>query len=272
MYWYKVKNVLIILFAVINLFLIGVIVTGRIQTRRQAQELAETLLLVLQSNQIDIDEDIIPDRTPAMSSITVVNMISDDMEFAKSMLGSAAHKQTDDEGRPCYVSGNKTLYIDKGSFYYKDAALEGKAVQTDSDAQNAKAALAQMGFDMSDALHSLEGRHIVFTCYFEKAPIFVTELTLEMSGDIAEAQGYLISLNKNDVYEKHTVRSAMDALADFLQDSSRPRTPLKIEEITLGYSILLGEDGVNFTTAEAVPTYRIVTSDSASYYYDARPN
>lgn len=269
MYWYKVKNLLIILFALINIFLIGVIVFNKAVKKAEDKALTESLINVLMKNEISVDKNSIPENTPMMSAVTIENMAETLFEDPEKIFGAAPSEGEDEIGRYLFHGSKKARVVD-GRFYYTDSGVTALDTLTEQNANKALGILSKMGFDTKNLRPALYGDRIIFSYYVKNFPIFVYNITVTMSqNEIATVSGYPLKIT-GSAPSKTEIRSAGEILMDFLKDPSRPAAPMEIKKINVGYSVLLDGGVVNFKSADAVPTYRIITGDNKSYFYDGR--
>ena len=269
MYWYKVKNVLIILFAVINVFLVAVIIINKVNKNAEYKAITESLSNVLEKNGIGIDKSKIPFERPKLANVSIENAADLLIKNPGLILDEAPLFAKDDKG-DYLVSGTKTLRVMGGRFYYKDSAVMPLQILSQKHTVKAEDLLSDMGFYTENLRPAISGEKIIFSYYIKGYQLFVYNIVVTMSEDkIATADGYFLKISKSTAQAKE-VRSANDILMDFLKDEDRPKTPVAITKIYIGYSVLLDEGFVNFISADAVPTYRIITSDNKSFYYDGR--
>lgn len=272
MYWYKVKNVLIILFALINLFLIGTIAVNNIEKKREADKLNASLISILEKNGVKLGDGVILPDTKKLDVKQVENRVVDSTAFAKSILGEGAVSAYNADGVPYYRADGKELYVNEGRFHYYNTLLRGTENTGADSVKPAAEKLRQMGIDMSPYKGALYGDTLIFTVYIDASPLFLGDIYVKMSGEeISEAWGHILW---ETAYSgtPSSVRSATDVLLEFLQDPARGGSDAVISECVLGYSILTQASSVEFKTADAVPTYMIKTADGRSFYYDARQN
>ena len=272
MYWYKVKNVLIILFALINVFLLGAIAVGNAEKKREEERLSESLVKVLENSKVQIDRELIPQTAPRLSTKQVENRVEPDAEFASLVLGGNAEIRYDDSGNLYYAFGGGKLYLANGRLHYYNTSFSGDGDVSESAVAAAKEMLRKIGAPMADYRNEIQGDTVVFTMYIDGVPLFGNTLNVKMAGNkVGELWGYII-INTAYSGTQTRLRSAADVLLEFLQDSSRGTENVTVTAIELGYSVLAQGTDVDFKTADAIPTYRVQTDDGREFYYDARQN
>lgn len=272
MYWYKVKNVLIILFAAINIFLICTIAIGNDEKKRDEQRLSDSLIKVLENSNVKINKDLISTKSPTLNTKQVENCIVQDADFASLILGGKAEIKYDDNGVLYYVFDGNKLYLANGRLHYYNTSFSGNGDVNNTSVEAAEEALRKTGLTMDDYRGEIQNGTVVFSLYIDGKPLFGSNLYVKMSGGkIGELWGYII---KNTAYTgtPASIRSTADVLLEFLQEPTRGTESITVTELELGYSILAQGSDVDFKTADAVPTYIIQTDKGQTFYYDARKN
>lgn len=269
MYWYKVKNLLIVLFAVINLFLIGFIINGHFTRRAEFENRQNALNKALTANNIMVDKSLFSYETKTVKTTTAENIIPRSQNLPEIFLGGEYETIVENDIVK-YVSGECTVYTDKGKLYYTDKSLKSDHKLLPSATEDAIKLLSGFGIDTSSATPSVVGDTIMFVYKFDDMSLFENSLSVKMSGNkISEINGYVININ-NEKVSQVQIRSVADILIDFIQDIRRPDKNITIKSVTLGYSILLADSSVDFKNTEIIPTYKITTDKNTSYFYDAR--
>ena len=270
MYWYKVKTLLIYMFAAINIFLIVFILQGRVRQEMAEKKEIQSLVEVLNINGISANEDIFLKDSEPVKTAQVENLVPGGEEAAKLMLGEGFAQETDEVGNTIYTGGGKILSVSGGKLYYYDSNLVSDAKLSEEKISLAAEKLKSYGVDVSSAKGAALGDKIVFTYYFDNLPLFENTLYVKMSGEsICEVGGYMIGMKAQEGAQTR-VAPPKKALISFLQDKNRKEGAQKILSVSLGYSALLADSSVNFKITETIPTYKITTDNYNVYYYDAR--
>jgi len=145
MYWYKVKSMLIILFLIINVFLIGTITFRAYRDIQTEKQLEESVVNVLSKNNISLSAKI-PKTKENMSIYPVTNSIIDENEFAKKIL--MGEIETSENG--VYTLGTKKITISKGVFDYTNDGVSGEPLANEEILQKTSQQLSEMGFDLTN--------------------------------------------------------------------------------------------------------------------------
>lgn len=270
MNWYKVKTALIVLFTFINVFLVTTIIYNRVKNHREEQKLRETTVSVLEKNNISMAVDRLPEKSNDMRIVPVVSVTADKQGMAESLTG-IGQPVSDDGVYAEYVSGGKKLTIKNTFFHFEDSSAE--AVSPSQDVvKSTTSQLAGLGFNMEHAVYASQGEEILYTIQIDGKKLFANGMrVVPGKNGPASISGNWVEIQDTDG-KAFPVRPAHEALLDFLRDPIRPTDrPVTITAIELGYSILMGDENVNYITSDAVPTWRIETNGKINFYYDARP-
>lgn len=267
MYWYKVKTLLIAMFALINVFLLTFIIHGEIKKNINEKKEIESIIAVLKTNGIEVDKKYFDMKSKPVGMAMVENLIPAADELAKVMLGDGFVKE-EETGK--YVKNEKSVIVDGGRFVYKVENCVADQTVSDDKIEVAINNLKKYGIDTSTAKASVSGDRIDFVYYFNGLPLYENSLYVKMRGsEPVEIGGYLIGFKKLDK-KPVEISSPKNAIVSFLRDEKREEGPQKIVSISLGYSALLADSSVHFKNTETIPTYKITTDKNKVYYYDAR--
>ncbi len=270
MYWYKVKTLLICMFAAINFFLIAFIVQGNVRQTVAEKKEIQSLVEVLSINDIFVDENIFSKKNPPVKTATVENLAPGGEEMAKLMFGDGYLEEFDSNGNNYYSKDGKIVSVHGGRLYYYDGNLMSDSKVSSDIIPILSEKLKSFNIDVSKAQGEAVGDKIIYTYYFDNLPLFENTLYVKMSGEtICEIGGYMIGITAREETKTH-VAPPKSALVSFLQDQNRGEGTKNIASVSLGYSALLADTDVNFKITETIPTYKIVTDSNEVYYYDAR--
>ena len=270
MYWYKVKTLLICMFAAINVFLIVFIVQGNVRQTVAEKKEMQSLIEVLSINDIFVDESIFSMKNPPVKTATVENLAPSGEEMAKLMLGDGFLEEFDAIGNNYYSKDGKIVSVHGGRLYYYDGNLTGDTNINPDVIPMISEKLKGFNIDVSKALGEAIGDKIIYTYYFDDLPLFENTLYVKTSGEtICEIGGYMIGITEGEETKTY-IAPPKSALVSFLQDKNRSGGKKNIKFVSLGFSALLADTDVNFKITETIPTYKIVTDNNEVYYYDAR--
>ena len=257
MNWYRIKTVLIILFAAINLFLATLLCASQFKMKTQEKEKIQSAVNVLSASGIRVSCDV-PYKTERLRVLTLENPKADPAAFAAAVLGGKVTRLGESYRR----EGKVLTFLEKG-FYY-DSGVQSVNPEKSSISEMEKA-LSALGF-RTDFIHGyIEGNAVVFTQKIDSVFLFDCRLLAypAENGSIARLEGTWAEIPRPEGERKKT-QSAADALLSFLQAGNRE----EIVHVECGYAVLSKEKG--YRTADAVPVWAITTIDGKVHYFDAR--
>ena len=268
MYWYKAKNILIILFAVINILLLSLLASSHISAEKDAKKLQDSLVAVMETNGISADKSIFSAQPRKMQSFNVENMADDSISFAAAFIGGGCSEETDENGVKSYVCGDKRLYAANGRISLVSAVSE--RAQTEDDVKAAKTFFDSIGVPLENTDYQIADTKIFFTYLINGDPLFINGLTVSMGdGAPVSCEGYLLKI-LDSASEPSKTRTVLAVMTDYLRDPTRPEGKVRVTDVKTGYAFLFGSPSVDFKFAEAVPTYRVTIDDKYLFYYDGR--
>lgn len=257
MNWYRIKTVLIFLFAAINVFLATLLCAAQLKTARLGKEKIQSAVHVLSESGIRVSCTV-PHKTERLRILTLENPKADPAAFAKAVLGGKATRLGDSYRR----EGKVLTLLEKGFVY--DSGEESVAPERKSVSEM-KNALSSLGFSMTYAKTELAEGAVVFTQKIDGVFLFDCQLRAYPTADgrLARLEGVWAEISHIEG-ERQRTQSAADALLAFLQTGTRE----EIVRVECGYAVLSKEQG--YRTADAVPVWAIETIDGKVHYFDAR--
>ncbi|MBE7024669.1 MAG: hypothetical protein E7408_01270 [Ruminococcaceae bacterium] len=258
MNWYRIKTVLIFLFAAINIFLAVMLGIDAFSGSRAIRERVDGAVAILEQNGVTVSAKV-PYKTPRMGTLTLENPKANPDEFAARLLGGTAARF----GTVWRRDGKSVTFPQKGFIYTGTA----EAVPADKKSVKAmKKALEDMGFSMEYAEGTVEDGIVRFVQKVNGLPLFQYSLTVYPAGDgtVARMEGVWAEV-VTAAKERGVIRDATSALLSFLQETDGNHTVTRVEN---GYAVFLAEEG--YHTADAVPVWKVETEDGTVRFYDAR--
>ncbi len=257
MNWYRIKTVLILLFAGINIFLATLLCAAHFKMARQEKAKIESAVKVLSESGIRVSCDV-PYKTERLRVLTLENPKAEPEALAKAVLGGKATRLGDS-----YRRDGKVLTLLESGFLY-DSGEESVSPEKKSISQM-KNALSVLGFNMTYAKGSLSDGAVTFTQKMDGVSMFDFYLKAypSASGQIARLEGVWAEIMHTEGERQRTLGAA-DALLAFLQAGNQS----EIVRVECGYAVLSKEKG--YRTADAVPVWAIETIDGKVHYFDAR--
>lgn len=273
MYWSKVKTILIVLFAGINIFLLVNMIISLNQSIVISNQTINNTVEVLQKNDIIIDDQIIPRRTQNVSFLVIENAIQDTQKFVSGVLDKPYQKQTQ-EDRLIYTHQTKTLILENASdFIYMDTAahVEIGDIRKQRIERYVRLLLEDLGFDIryvktmdvtveDDATYTL-----VFEQQYTRRSIFESDIiaTLSPEGKLTIVGA---AWGPRRTEDKLVGRQITSVLIEFVRREDRPKDQqMTITSLSLGY--FPGKDIDNFKEVHAAPVWRIeaIAEDGTPY-------
>lgn len=259
MLWYRIKTVLIFLFAAINIFLAVMLGIDAFSKAGATRERVDKAVDILEQNGISVSAKV-PYKTQRMGTLTLKNPKADPNAFAEQLLGGPAMRL----GKEWRREGKTVTFPEQGFSYVSKT----EAVPAEKKSIRAmKTALENMGFSMEHAKATVENDTVRFVQEIYGLPLFQYGITVwpAADGTVARIEGMWAEIIEVDK-ERSSVREASHSLLAFLQEIGGRNTV--ITDMGLGYAVFLEEEG--YHTADAVPVWKVETEDGGVWYYDAR--
>lgn len=180
----KLKNLVILILLLANLAMLGLLLPGRLEERREAEDLRQSLSALYAAQDVDLDPAVIPD-TVTLYALELGEDPAADLQAAKALLGDQVLVQ-DDSTR--YLSAYQSAYgtCSLGRVGRFHAQLEDQEESGDL-VKAAKKTLKRMGFSYSSLSQPERVRAGVYTLTATQsvldAPVFGGELTLTYSNN-----------------------------------------------------------------------------------------
>lgn len=275
MNWSRTKTWLIVLFIGINLFLIFTLVKENIAQSTISEQMIEDTVAILARNDIQVDNQLIPRKMPALSAVAVHNSIADQKAMAEALLGGKAvfNKEADH-----YMRSTSFVAFDGDTFSYANINPVKKDIffTTEEAIDYAKDFFTHADLDMSKAqvrvLSETGGEvKLLFTQRLDSYPLLDSQLEITVTTKgVSEASGCWFFMADEQTGRGSAggrVKEITSVLVDFIADAYRAGSSNHIVDITLGYTT--GNKSNYHRSVSAMPTWRITTSDGRVYYYDA---
>ncbi len=254
MSWDRVKTVLIFLFLAINIFLVAYMLMSISETTQIDHSTVVGTVNVLRSNNITVDEDIVPTSIPKYDNIDVYNVAMDD-EF-KTRAG-------------------EKLKVNNSNFelFYNYDVSNVNADNIDKTVKNILKELA-IDTDCIEVAHSENGGVLWARARYVEDGIALYEpyITFKKADGGFDISGYWFvpreEIKKSSSGDMAYITSI---LVDFITNADRNADEkCIISGIDIGYSVQNYDTGVAHMSMSAVPAVRIVLDSGEKYYYNAR--
>lgn len=271
MNWGKMKNVMIAFLVVLNLILLTVLYAVESDNTTLSAEEVKNAARVLRNHGISVNEEMIPTRRVEMGNLPMVAATQSHEKFVTVFLGTTyEHQREEDTLTNVYTFGEKTVRLNGGYIKYYSGREAGE-VPSEDLWRSVRNKIEDAGISLKDAVETKSSEYERrYLQQYKGKDFFEGNITVtaDKSGILSVEGFWMVPGGKE--FGKESVSSVTEAFSAFLQDEERDKKSVEITDITLGYSVLLGEEQINFSEATAIPVWRLTTSDGKSYYYDAR--
>ena len=258
MEWHKAKNVLILLFLSVNIFLLCVLADSNNKDNFDKTKLSEVFL----KNNINIDMEILPKPKNRLFVSEFYGVNDEVIHFFVPKILKVDGTTYSNETRTLMVEGNKISFTDSAP---SDQSF--KNVTTENVESKLKPILKELGIFSSVVMENISESSGMYMVEYEYIPakykIFYNKLIFLISNrGILKCEGEIYLPDKKNGYS-YEINTAETILVQF---DKKINVPLNVKSIKLGLYILDYESAL---TTQAIPAYEIVT-DKKTYIYDAR--
>lgn len=238
MNWAKLKTFLIVLFAVINVFLIATKVVTEQSSQKISHQIIVDTVNILNNNDIFIDEGIISDRVRNMEEISV---------------------------KPVTRSDNYLKNISKADGLNFEMTL-GEPVTTENEMKRLLKKNNFKNFKIIKNFSDGEGRA---TQYIDDMCIFGAEVSVTGNATSSKISGvWFEPMSEPDEINDKNIVILPSILINYISNEERPYEKHSIEKIEYGYYIMYNDpDAVLYTL---VPCWKFSIDKGIDFYYDAR--
>lgn len=251
MNWAKIKTVLIILFLLIDIFLVIWNVGLKNESRTVDGEVIKNTEELLLSRGINVPQGTLEEGIPDIKRIVVKNALGNEAEFIGEILGKNYRK----DGNVFFNSECSVELIGDSFKITEDIKLK--------NAQDAEKWLTEKGFALKDTIKAEYRGEYVFRSMYKGMEVFGSRISVKSEDSKTVAHGKLYYVVENSETEAN-VRHATAVLPKLIQEGISNCT---VSSVTPGYMVIT-EDG-KFSEAAASPAYRILLADGREIFYNA---
>lgn len=253
MNWNKTKNFLIVLFSLINLYLIirtsSTVLNFKPATKVNSEAVSDTVNILKKNYGIEIDKDIIPVKTVNLNNIEVENIIYTEK----------------------FNSSDINFSLDGSRFF---ASVKTDGTETKSDIKNeAESFLDKIG--IRNGYYKLEFSNSDHKCSavgtVSNYKIYNNIITFEFNGSQMNVDGQWYIPQTKNVYahdSSHKMSEITNVLIKAAPEISE-NNHKSIVKIDYGYCVSIIDSSTVNKSASAVACYVIQTDGDFKYYYDA---
>lgn len=263
MQWDKVKNVLIVILLVVNLFLIGNFGVKLWQDYRRGEELMEDLRALTQKYGMQMDDAFQLPGDKVLPTLSIDRSRADEEAVAQAMLGETVERTEQEDGAVRFES-------DAGQMeWYADGTVQAECRtghETPDDASSAlrlaKQLLSDWGLQVEHEDAQADGTTVTMSGTVAGQPVHNRVLILRFDADGTVALSGLWSFGTpyTTVRGSGVSCNAADALLEF---AARVQDVTRIDSMTAGYRMEVDSN----RRLQLTPTWKIVT-DLGEYLVD----
>lgn len=265
MEWPRVKNILIVLLALVNAFLFIVYITSNISDARAEQETRLNVVSVLSKSAFSIDESLIPGKRSVLYPLSVERNLKNEDKIAKSFLGSF-QKFTQSGGAVLYTSElGEVQFKPDGSF---EITLKNSInLSESSDITELVFAVAKkLKISVAEQIEIFEnpyGTHARTIQLYSGVPVYNCDVNVVLKSDKSiKINGRILSKGAN-VLRGEAPRDVTGLLLDLVEDLNKNGiTSGKIESIRGGFNLDYTMGG---SAIYAVPVWEFTVSGNDFY-------
>lgn len=271
--WARVKTILIIVFFIVNVFLVVKIMEKNKGVELSSDETIEIQKLLLQNN-IKLETEI-PSKIYSIPRMKVINQAADSDLIANKIFGiNAWNKKVEINGDIVYLSKTKKMRVqNNGQIEYEIIETPDK-FKTVTNKETAEKYICDLLTSYNPSVSyrielnyaSKNGYHMRFSSRNNKYEIFNNNVEVDMdfvSNKIIITQG---NINFEGYTGKAKKVSIIDALVGLIRHNEKSSS-LIIKKISLGYYADVNKNNEIIKYGEADPAWEIET-DQKIYIFD----
>ena len=256
---YRLKNIVIIILLILNLFLASLLLNFRLQGTRARQEMMEQLNALFTSNAISLSDDLDLNAAP-LTSLSVHRNLEEESAIAAMLLGEAVTAEHQGGGIYSYAGSYGTVHFrSNGNFDYTPVNQ-----RINDPADFCETFCETYGYVPTDPLSSSTDSFTA-TQYLGEHAIYNATVTFQFNNGylIALSGSYISSSNTTPVAASSSL-STVDALVQLLDYRNETGVVCNsIQEILPVYELQSGPSASLQLTAKWQ-----ITADAYQYYVD----
>ncbi|MGO5027950.1 hypothetical protein [Candidatus Agathobaculum pullicola] len=263
MQWDKVKNVLIVILLVVNLFLVGNFGAKIWQNYQRSEELETDLRTLTQEYGRQLDDSFRLPKDKVLPILSIDRSRADEEAVAQAMLGEELERTEQEDGTVLFQneSGKVEWHAD-GTV--RAECLTGADVPDEASAalRLTRRLLSDWGLQAEDESFCADGRMVTLTGTVAGQPVHNRQLTLRFdeNGGVAVTGLWSFGTPYTTVRGSGVSCNAADALLEF---AARAQEVGRIDAMTAGYRMEMDSN----RRLQLTPTWKI-TTDSGEYLVD----
>lgn len=273
MSWSKVKTLLIILFAFVNIFLAYNLYFKGGTASEVSSQTVDSTVEILKRNNIDISPSIINRKNKKIKKIEILNSIDTHSTLAKNLLEES--KETSDG----YIGTNGELKFNGVGFEYTQSKKDKKLNINDNNAiELSVKLLKEKGFeikssDIRDYTKSSQCYTLKFGKNVDSLPIYESSLIIKIdnAGYLLNIEGYWPEIKKirNDS-KIETVNETTVLINLITAPGFDTKNKNEVVDIQLGYTLGGQPESETPILLTPLPAYRVILKNGENYIFDAK--
>lgn len=260
----RIEQILIIILALLNLFLLSVTLADRASARRAERETAQTVTALLAADGISVGTDAVLVQSPP-AVCTVVRDYPLERAGMKTVIGSDTAESLG--GSILFYRSERGQAVLRGTgeidvlFTLDSVPIKGSREKTAEKLfSDAGVALSPWRMDMSD-----DGGHVECCCLWDGIPVYNARLDFDFSGDSLSMVTGTLVMGRETERSTEGVMDAVSALVRFLEIvRSEGFICSRLDALTPGYLMSVTVSGECTLT----PVWHIET-DTGELYVNA---
>lgn len=257
--WTKLKNIILLILVLTNLFLLGLVVSQSLQNKRQDSQTREHTVLFLSERGVQVEEENIPQSIDLLPQ-TAERDLDQEQQTAAALLKGEVDRES--RGGEIYRYSNDQGWVQfhgDGSF---SAHLEPGVYPAEEKEAGCAAVLEALGFE--GTLLEETGESLVFQETWNGAPLFGQKVSVSCSGgSVSAISGQRLTGEPNEDQSRSTI-TVSTALVRFLNGvSTLGDVCNRIDRVEEGYLCTASMTGSMTLT----PAWQI-TTDTGTYQLD----
>lgn len=272
MNWSRVKSLLILLFTLINIFLLTLFIVNEHRITVKRQETVEKAVAVLAYNDIYISQETVPAPCALDGRLRMLNLAADPRALAHGFLGENYQEQSE-SGKYVFVNGSACLTVEDYHLLYSNSIQDNRDVSQKRVRYLTRCVMEQLGvkgehFVIAQVEINGNNSRVKVKPRYKKLSVRGTFLTLAFRGEsLIECSGsFLTPVNVHEQKTDSMLEPSavlMDLIAN--ADIQRGCTILRMEQC-----YYLRPEELSAKRTEATAVYVITDNRNRDYIYDAR--
>lgn len=273
MNWSRAKNILIVLFVAIDVFLLALIAYNEHQINSRREDTLAQTVSILAAGGITVDKQAIPDVRGGGERLYLANLTAYPHAVARALLGETYEKRAGAEGEFVYANDTGTLTTWEDRFCFEGGGTGGKAVTPRRAQYLAGKVMESLGVEKKYVTLAVQGQEgnsttLLVTPRYEGVPVEGTQLILRFEGDILKyMQGnFFVPEKTAPVDPEDEVRRPEAVLPELL---TNPDIQGGCEIVHMEQCYYVPSEGLAHSRVEAQTAYLLTDRAGSVYIYDA---